>query len=35
VKFVEDQMTKNFPLGVYRDVWEEEKAAKEDEKEDT
>jgi len=27
VKFVETEMVKNFPLGVYKDCWAEEKAA--------
>ena len=34
VKFVEEQMTKHFPLGVYKDIWEEEKAAEQTEKEE-
>jgi 2-oxoglutarate ferredoxin oxidoreductase subunit beta len=29
IKFIQDEMVKNFPLGVYRDVWADEKAAKE------
>ncbi len=33
VKFVEEVMMKSFPLGVYKDVWAEEKAAQGQEKE--
>ncbi len=29
VKFIEDMMVKNYPLGVYKDVWANEKAEKE------